>query len=95
MGAGESVDDIALLTGDAETRIHGMTQALDTLIAQLEQLPAEDQDRIAKWLAAELASDERWNKLFDQSPDALGEMADEALADLHAGRTSDLDPDRM
>jgi hypothetical protein len=89
------VDDVALLAGDAEARIHGMTQALDTLIAKLEQLPAEDQDRIAKWLAAELASEERWSKLFDQSQDALDEMADEALADLEAGRTRDLDPDRM
>jgi hypothetical protein len=59
-----------------------MTHALDTLIAKLEQLPAEEQDRVAKWLAAELASEQRWSKLFDESQDALAEMADEAVADL-------------
>ena len=80
---------------DASAKIHIMTQALDTVIAQLERLPADEQDRIAKWLAAELASEERWSKLFDQSQDILGELADEAVADLEAGRTRDIDPDRM
>lgn len=70
-----------------------MTQALDTVIAKLARLPADEQDRIAKWLAAELASEDRWNKLFDESRDVLGDMADEALKDLEAGRTREIDPD--
>ncbi len=72
-----------------------MTQALDSVLAQLSRLPAEEQDRIAKWLAAELASEGRWGRLFEQSGPALGDLADEALAELHAGQTMDIDPDRM
>ena len=61
----------------------------------LASLPAEEQDRIAQWLSAELASERRWTDMFDQSQDLLAQMADDALADLEAGRTTDLDPEKL
>jgi len=70
-----------------------MTQALENVFSQLSSLPADEQDRIAGWLQSELASEEGWTRRFAQSQDLLSALADEALADLAAGRTTDLDPD--
>jgi hypothetical protein len=72
-----------------------MTHALDAVVAKLSALPAEEQDRIAKWLADELAAEDGWARRFGTSRDVLRSLADEALADEAAGRTTDVDPDRM
>jgi predicted amidophosphoribosyltransferase len=72
-----------------------MTQALENVFSHLSSLPADEQDRIAAWLQSQLVSEEGWTRRFDQSQDLLSALADEALADLAAGRTTDLDPDKM
>ena len=72
-----------------------MTHALDAVVAKLSTLSAEEQDRIAHWLAAELAAEDEWARRFAGSRDVLGALADEALADAAAGLTTDVDPDRM
>jgi hypothetical protein len=76
-------------------RLICMTRSLDSVMKTLASLPAEEQDRIAQWLSAELASERRWTDMFDKSQDLLAEMADEALADLDAGRTTELDPEKL
>ncbi|HEX4338712.1 MAG TPA: hypothetical protein VH062_22555 [Polyangiaceae bacterium] len=68
---------------------------MDAVIARLATLPAEEQDRIAGWLEAELVSEEGWARRFAISQDALSAPADEALADEVSGRTAEIDPDRM
>lgn len=72
-----------------------MTRALDAAIVKLSELPAEDQDRIAQWLLDELEDDELWARQFEASQDALSKLASEARADLGAGRTTELDPDKL
>ncbi len=72
-----------------------MTRALDNIFSQIATFPPEEQDRIAGWLQAELASEEGWTRRFARSQDVLNALADEALADSAAGRTTDLDPDKM
>ncbi|HJX54911.1 MAG TPA: hypothetical protein VJ801_19270 [Polyangia bacterium] len=72
-----------------------MTRALESVFSQISSLPPDEQDRIAGWLQSELVSEEGWTRRFAQSQDVLNAMADEALADLAAGRTTDLDPDKM
>ena len=72
-----------------------MTRALENVFSQLSSLPADEQDRIAGWLQSELVSAQGWARRFAQSQDLLNALADEALADLAAGRTTDLDPDKM
>jgi len=72
-----------------------MTRSLDSVVKTLASLPAEEQDRIAHWLSAELASEKRWSDMFEQSQDVLAQLADEALADLEAGRTTELDPEKL
>jgi hypothetical protein len=72
-----------------------MTRALESVFSQISSLPPDEQDRIAGWLQSELVSEEGWTRRFAQSQGVLNAMADEALADLAAGRTTDLDPDKM
>jgi hypothetical protein len=72
-----------------------MARILDDVLAKLSALPAEEQERIARWLLDELEDEERWDKQFSKSQDALKKLADEARAERTAGRTTDLDPDRL
>ena len=72
-----------------------MTRALDTVIAKLATLPADEQDRIARWLLEELRDEELWTRQFAASQDALSKLAAEARAERTAGRTTELDPDKL
>jgi hypothetical protein len=75
--------------------LNAMTRALDTAIAKLSALPAEEQDRIARWLLDELGDEEVWARQFADSQDGLSKLAAEARADRAAGRATELDPDKL
>ncbi|MYF74188.1 MAG: hypothetical protein F4175_12670 [Gemmatimonadetes bacterium] len=53
------------------------------------KLPQEKQDQFARFLLAELESDQRWAELFSrpESEDLLERLADEAIVAHRAGRT--------
>ena len=72
-----------------------MTRALDTAIAKLTTLPADEQDRIAQWLLEELRDEEHWARQFAASQNALSKLAAEARAEHVAGRATELDPDKL
>ncbi len=72
-----------------------MTRKLEAAIAKLATLPTEEQDRVAGWLLDELRDDESWTRQFDASQDALSTLAAEARAERAAGRTTDLDLDKV
>jgi hypothetical protein len=72
-----------------------MTQALDAAIAKLEELAPEEQDRVARWLLDELQDDGEWSRRFAGSQDALRKLAAEARGDRAAGRSSELDPNKL
>lgn len=72
-----------------------MTKSLDAVIAKLATLAADEQGRIADWLLEELRDEERWAGQFRDSQDALRTLAAEARADRAAGRTTDLDADKL
>ena len=72
-----------------------MTRTLDSAIAKLEAMPAEEQDRVARWLLDELRDEERWTNLFANSQDALSKLADEARAARAASKTTELKPDDL
>ena len=61
----------------------------------MSALPPEEQDRIAQWLLGELRDEERWTQAFSSSQHALTKLADEARADIGAGRATQLDPDEL
>jgi hypothetical protein len=46
-------------------------------------------------IIAEFASELRWKKSFADPEDMLSQLADEALAEHRAGRTLELDPERL
>ena len=72
-----------------------MTRTLDDAIAKLATLPTEEQDRVARWLLEELGDDEHWTRQFSTSQDALKKLAAEARADRAAGKTAELDPEKL
>ncbi|MCY3687697.1 MAG: hypothetical protein OXI17_01985 [Gammaproteobacteria bacterium] len=60
-------------------------------------LPADEQERFACFLLAELESGQRWTELFSrpESEELLERLADEALSDHRAGRTRLLNPEDL
>jgi len=88
-----------------------MTERLKQAVEQAAtMLPAEEQDALADLLLrlteeevalAELvamldAEDEaKWDAAFASSGDKLDRLADKAMADHRAGRTTLLDPDKL
>ena len=90
------VGSICLLGRLVGIRYTGLvTRTLDAAIAQLATLPPDEQDRIARWLLDELRDDEHWTRQFRASQDALKRLAAEAGADHTAGRTTELDPEKL
>ena len=69
-----------------------MPQLLQKAFERAAQLPQEEQDKFARFLLAELESEQRWAELFSrpESEDLLERLADEALAAHRAGRTQPL-----
>ena len=68
-----------------------MTQALTSAVAEATKLPPDEQDDLAAILIEEIASEQRWSRLFAKSETVLEAMALEALADFKAGKTKSLD----
>jgi hypothetical protein len=72
-----------------------MTTNLERAFAEAAKLADADQDSLAEWILRQLAAEERWDRTFADSADALSSLADEALAEHRAGRTVPLDPDTL
>ena len=72
-----------------------MTQLLEKAFAEASRLPDAEQDALASLLLSEMESEARWQKSFAESADKLAALADEALAELDAGRTEPLEPDQL
>ena len=69
-----------------------MTTALEDAFAKAAALPPERQEAIAAILLEEIAVDDRWQRSFAQSQDALSRLAAEALEEDARGRTLDMVP---
>ena len=72
-----------------------MKAELKKAFEEAAKLPDSEQEALGQWLLEELASERRWNELFSRSSDNLAALGREALAEHRAGRTQDLDPDRL
>lgn len=59
-----------------------MTKLLQEAFKIVNTLPQKEQDRLARFMLAELDSERRWAELFSssESEDLLKKMADEALS---------------
>lgn len=72
-----------------------MTELLERAFAEASQLSDSEQDALAEWLLDELASEHRWQQAFSRTQDRLATLADKALAEHQAGRTLELDPEKL
>jgi hypothetical protein len=68
-----------------------MTELLRQAIREMEKLPSEEQDALAAWILAELASERRWTQLLNRSQDVLAQLAQEALEEHRRGETQPLE----
>lgn len=55
------------------------------------RLPEDEQDTVAEWLLAELASEEEWEGSFAKTQDVLSVLAREALNEHERGEAEKLD----
>jgi len=67
-----------------------MTQLLEKALNEVAKLPPAEQDALAAILLEELASEKKWSELFAQSQDVLAKLAEEALAEHRAGKSTPL-----
>jgi hypothetical protein len=72
-----------------------MTKLLEEAFTLALRLPEEDQDQLARRIIAELTEDDAFDRAMAASVDQLDWIIDEARADYHAGRTEELDPERL
>ena len=72
-----------------------MTKALEEAFRQASKLPETEQNALAEAIKAEISAEGEWANAFARSHDVLERLADEALADHRAGRTTPLDPKKM
>ncbi len=67
-----------------------MTTLLTKAFKTAENLPAVEQNALAKWLLDEFHSEAKWQKTFAESEDILEMLADEVLEEKRKGKTSPL-----
>jgi len=72
-----------------------MTKLLEKAFQEAAKLSEQDQDALACVLLDEIASERRWDELFEATQDRLKELAREALEEHRAGRTQPLDPSKL
>jgi hypothetical protein len=72
-----------------------MQSELQKAFEAAAKLPDNEQEALGQWLLEEIASERRWEELFLRSSDKLAALAKKALAEHRAGRTQDLDPDKL
>jgi hypothetical protein len=68
-----------------------LTTALQDAFQKAAALPPDQQEALAAIVLAEIADEDRWQRSFARSQDALSKLAAEALDEDAAGRTLDLD----
>ena len=72
-----------------------MTKVLEEVFREASKLSESQQDALAEAIRAEIEAEKGWDKSFSSSLDVLERLADEAIADHRAGRTTPVDPDKM
>lgn len=87
----------AIMYGILCERRNGMTRLLQEAFERAAELPQEEQDRLARFLLAELESERQWAELFarPESEELLERLADEALSEHRAGQTQPLTSEEL
>jgi hypothetical protein len=72
-----------------------VTDLLKKAFDAASRLPKEEQDAVAEWLLAELATEESWEERFVRTQDALSVLAREASEEHQRGETKELKPESL
>jgi hypothetical protein len=72
-----------------------VTDLLNKAFDAASRLPRDEQNALAEWLLAELASEEGWRARFAETHNSLSALTREALDEHDRGETEDLDPDSL
>lgn len=72
-----------------------MTDLLEKALAELQNLPADEQNAIAALILDEIADEKKWDEAFASSQDELAKLADKVREDIRAGRIKDLGIDEI
>jgi hypothetical protein len=72
-----------------------MTTLLQQAFDEAAKLSAAEQDLLASRVLAELAAEDDFDRVIARSSEKLARLAAEALAEHRAGRTEELDPERL
>jgi hypothetical protein len=68
-----------------------VSDLLNRAFAEASKLPPAEQELLAEWILAEIASEQHWTTALGGSPDALERLADEALLEHREKKTKPLD----
>jgi hypothetical protein len=79
----------------APVKLCVMTKLLEKAFDEAVKLPKKEQDRLAKWLLAEMTSEHRWDEAFTRSTDRLAQLAEEALNEHRKGGTRAINRDQL
>ena len=73
-------------------REKAMIESLQEAFNEVAQLPIDEQKRIVEIIRKEIASEKRWQTLFDDSRSerVLGDLVAQALAEDTAGETEEI-----
>jgi len=72
-----------------------MTTLLQQAFAEAAKLSPAEQDALASRLLAELAAEDDFDRAIARSAGKLANLAREALAEHAAGKTEELNPERL
>lgn len=72
-----------------------MTTLLQKAFAEAAKLPTDEQDVLASRLLAELADEDEFDRKIASTAHKLVKLAQEAIDEHRAGRTEELDPERL
>lgn len=72
-----------------------MTELLEKALAELNKLPAADQDAVAVLILDQLADERRCDEAFGRSQAELGRLAELVRRDIQAGRVIDKGIDEL
>jgi len=68
-----------------------MTGMLEKAFNAASKLSDIEQNTLARWILEEIDSDKKWDSLFAESEDILGQLALAALSEEKQGKTKELD----
>lgn len=72
-----------------------MTELLSKAFEQASELPPRLQDELARQILEDLIGESKWDETLARTQNQLEKLADEALAELRSGKTTQMGFDEL